>query len=51
MSSFDSLNDTFDIVPTEVDAKPVKVKPVQSKGEDRWRSCEDGVAVTRKRFA
>ena len=40
MSSFDSLNDTFDIVPTEVDAKPVKVKPVQSKGEDREKDYE-----------
>ncbi len=26
MSSFDSLNDTFDITPTEPEAKPVKVK-------------------------
>ena len=40
MSSFDSLNDTFDIVPTEVDAKPVKAKPVQSKGEDREKDYE-----------
>ena len=26
MSSFDSLNDTFDITPTEPEAKPVKVE-------------------------
>ena len=26
MSTFDSLNDTFDITPTEPEAKPVKVE-------------------------
>ena len=40
MSTFDSLNDTFDIVPTEVEAKPVKVKPVPTKGEDREKDYE-----------
>ena len=37
MSTFDSLDETFDITPTEVVEKPVKAKPVPvtNKGEDR----------------
>lgn len=41
MSTFDSLDETFDITPTEVVEKPVKAKPpVTNKGEDREKDYQ-----------
>ena len=42
MSTFDSLDETFDITPAEVVEKPVKAKPapVTNKGEDREKDYQ-----------
>lgn len=42
MSTFDSLDETFDITPAEVVEKPVKAKPVPvtNKGEDREKDYQ-----------